>query len=408
MNRSRTDSRTAPAFHASANLHTATAPDAAANLHAADPIQDFHHLRFDSIQALRGLAALLVVWEHIRFFGRGAFGVDIFFCISGFMIMFTTQKPSPHFLAKRLIRILPFYWLMTLGAYGLLLLFPHMFEQTQAKPVFLIKSLFFLPFDIGGGVLQPLYRIGWTLNCEMFFYLIFYISMRISHRWRGLLVSLMLASAVLSQYLFSSDIAFLRFFGQAHMLEFALGIACYYMARPIYSLFSGLRLCPASRLSLRHTPVPEKNRHGLIGLLSYSAGCCSLLLSLGIMVVLILYKPVTPIEGFGRLFYWGLPSALIFMGFFISGLCIPFPPAMVWIGNISFSVYLLHYYIILFADRKIWDFSHLTPSSLAGAIASTLAVLALSAPASFLIEKKLTGLLMSLLMSLLMKLTGRS
>ena len=40
---------------------------------------DFHKSRFPQIQALRGLAALLVVTQHIRFLGQGAFGVDIFF-----------------------------------------------------------------------------------------------------------------------------------------------------------------------------------------------------------------------------------------------------------------------------------------------------------------------------------------
>ena len=41
--------------------------------------KDFHQIRFDSIQALRGIAALFVVLEHIRFLNCGAFGVDIFF-----------------------------------------------------------------------------------------------------------------------------------------------------------------------------------------------------------------------------------------------------------------------------------------------------------------------------------------
>ena len=88
--------------------------------------KEFHELHFDSIQALRGLAALFVVFQHVRFLNFGAFGVDIFFCISGFMIMFTTEKSTKYFFRKRLVRILPLYYLMTLGTYLLLLLFPSM------------------------------------------------------------------------------------------------------------------------------------------------------------------------------------------------------------------------------------------------------------------------------------------
>ena len=91
--------------------------------------KEFHELHFDSIQALRGLAALFVVFQHVRFLNFGAFGVDIFFCISGFMIMFTTEKSTKYFFRKRLVRILPLYYLMTLGTYLSLLLFPSMFNR---------------------------------------------------------------------------------------------------------------------------------------------------------------------------------------------------------------------------------------------------------------------------------------
>ena len=103
--------------------------------------KEFHELHFDSIQALRGLAALFVVFQHVRFLNFGAFGVDIFFCISGFMIMFTTEKSTKYFFRKRLVRILPLYYLMTLGTYLSLLLFPSMFQQTRHDFSYLVKSL---------------------------------------------------------------------------------------------------------------------------------------------------------------------------------------------------------------------------------------------------------------------------
>jgi len=98
--------------------------------------KNFHDNHFNSIQVLRAIAALLVVLEHVRFLNCGAFGVDIFFCISGFMIMFSTHKSTRHFIKKRFIRILPLYYIMTFGTFLLLILFPSMFEQTKANPIF--------------------------------------------------------------------------------------------------------------------------------------------------------------------------------------------------------------------------------------------------------------------------------
>ena len=194
--------------------------------------KEFHELHFDSIQALRGLAALFVVFQHVRFLNFGAFGVDIFFCISGFMIMFTTEKSTKYFFRKRLVRILPLYYLMTLGTYLLLLLFPSMFQQTRHDFSYLVKSLLFIPFDIGSGAIQPLVRIGWTINCEMLFYLLFFIAFHISMKYRGLICSAFLVILVGMVQIFAPAISswqspignvlspFLIFYGDPVMLEF--------------------------------------------------------------------------------------------------------------------------------------------------------------------------------------------
>ena len=202
---------------------------------------DFHSRHFDSIQALRGITALFIVLEHIRFLNCGAFGVDIFFCISGFMIMYSTHSHTRYFLRKRLIRILPLYYFMTLGTFFLLVLFPGMFEQSKADPVFLLKSLLFLPFDIGGGVLQPLMRVGWTINCEVFFYILFLIALKINHKYRGFFCSILLSGTVAAASLLPSPPAFLAFYGSPVMLEFILGILGYYAAWGLYNRLPGCR-----------------------------------------------------------------------------------------------------------------------------------------------------------------------
>lgn len=341
--------------------------------------KDFHSNRFGSIQTLRGLAAIFVVLEHIRFLNCGAFGVDIFFCISGFMIMYTTEKTTEHFFRKRLIRIVPFYYLMTIGTYLLLLLFPGMFQQTTAQPSYLLKSLLFIPFDIGGGVLQPLLRIGWTINCEMLFYLLFFLSFHISHKYRGVVSSLFLMGIVLLSELLPVSWTPLEFYGNPVMLEFAFGILCYYIAQQIY------RFCQTK---------------AAVGSLSGGyrlAGWCCLLLGLGGLLLLALTKPYVNIQSWRRLLYWGLPALVIVLVFFTAGLAINMPKWGVWLGDISFSLYFIHYYPILLIDRKLCDFSVYSPTAFIGAIIGILLTILLAFIAWYIMENRFTRWLQQIL-----------
>ncbi len=340
--------------------------------------KDFHDLHFDSIQALRGLAALFVVFQHVRFLNFGAFGVDIFFCISGFMIMFTTQNSTQYFFRKRLIRILPLYYLMTFGTYALLLLFPAMFQQTSQNPAFLIKSLLFIPFDIGGGVIQPLVRIGWTVNCEMFFYLLFFISFRISMRYRGLICSAFLAVLIGMVQLFAPVIfswqspvdgmlsPVLLFYGDPVMLEFIFGILAYYLLRFLYSCH------------LKH-PVPM---------------AVSVLSAVSIPVIFCLLAYFTPrinVIGFRRLPLWGLPAFVLLLLSFLAGLRISLPRFFVLLGNISYSLYLVHYYPVMFLDRAVFDFSALSVMSIIGLVLSIALSIWLAYLSWIVIERKFSG-----------------
>lgn len=327
---------------------------------------EFHDRHLDSIQALRGITSLFIVLEHIRFLSCGAFGVDIFFCISGFMIMFSTHKSTRHFLAKRLIRILPLYYCMTLGTYALLLLFPGMFAQSTAKPEFLLKSLLFIPFDIGGGTLQPLMRIGWTINCEIIFYLLFLVSLRISHKYRGLICSLLLVLLVAAAQLLHIDFAPLTFYGNPVMLEFILGIGAYYISRLLWKAHTAGRL-PRICLPLS---------------LSVSVLC---------FLGLIITKPLVNILGFGRPLLWGIPALLIVLCFFIIGLYLQMPAALKKLGDISFSLYLMHYYPVTFLDRMVFDFGSFSACALAGVAVSIAVSVTLAFLCHGLVDKGFCG-----------------
>lgn len=81
--------------------------------------------RILSIQYMRGIAAILVVFFHYRFmlnnryaqedlggiFSYGGLGVDLFFMISGYIIAFATRSDSSinNFIVRRIFRIYPAY-----------------------------------------------------------------------------------------------------------------------------------------------------------------------------------------------------------------------------------------------------------------------------------------------------------
>ena len=359
---------------------------------------DFHKSRFPQIQALRGLAALLVVTQHIRFLGQGAFGVDIFFCISGFMIMLTTYQDTKAFFRKRLIRILPFYYLMTIGTFLLLVFFPSLFEQTKASVSQLFKSLLFIPFDMGNGVIQPLLRIGWTVNCEMFFYLIFWISFHISHKYRGIVCSGILFVLVGAGALLTGGASFdgmasvflannpsalwapVLFYADPIMLEFALGILCYEVARWLYENLGNLKLnvSMSSDKSAGSGKLP---------------GIISLGISLALLLLLYVTYPHVNVLGYRRVLLWGLPCFLVVLLFFHAGLYLSMPAWSVRLGDISYSIYLIHYYPVLFLDRKVFDFSALRPASVLGMLIAFGIVLFLSYICWYLMENKFTKFL---------------
>ncbi len=339
-------------------------------------LKAFHDNHFNSIQTLRAIAAFFVILEHIRFLNCGAFGVDIFFCISGFMIMFSTHKSTKHFMKKRIIRLLPLYYIMTVGTFLLLVLFPPMFEQTKANPIFLAKSLLFIPFDIGNGILQPLMRIGWTINCEIFFYLLFFLAFHISHKYRGFICSIFLVLLVLAKHLLPFNFAPLQFYGDPVMLDFILGIGCYYIAKGIYNLFQA------------------KQHPQTWTLISWAA----LIISICILVALILTKPGINILGFRRPLLWGIAALLLVLGFFLAGLTLRMPRPLVFIGNMSFSVYLIHYYPVMLLDRLVFDFSTYTPIAALGVVISVILCLACAYVSWYLIEKQLTKQLQKILL----------
>ena len=111
-------------------------------------------------------------------FFMGNVGVDLFFVISGFIMVYSSEAifgspgASGTFLRRRLVRIVPLYWAAT--AFQCYLYYRFGGAEIYA-PLWrnLISSLFFLPIPRDDGSVVPVLMVGWTLNFEMLFYVVF-------------------------------------------------------------------------------------------------------------------------------------------------------------------------------------------------------------------------------------------
>ena len=192
----------------------------------------------NNIQLLRALAAYLVVMEHARgiFPGSlihgithfGLYGVDLFFVISGFIMVYNTSKKtvSPAgFFEDRLIRIVPLYWTITFVVFAIAIFSPKLMHNTRADGGELLKSLFFIPYQRYNGLIQPVAYVGWSLNYELFFYLLFAASLFIRNRKVGLGVLIAgLTGTIIAGSIWPSNSILAEFYTDPIMGEFAMGV----------------------------------------------------------------------------------------------------------------------------------------------------------------------------------------
>lgn len=146
-----------------------------------------------TLEACRGLAAMLVLCYHAtaifalpkyfaatpfdRFFAFGYSGVDFFFVLSGFIIIYVHHQDTGKahrllpFLYRRFIRIYPVYWLITCLMIPVFFLHPSFGHGYEREPAYLFKSLLLIPSKE-----SPLIIVAWSLRYEVVFYLLFGLS----------------------------------------------------------------------------------------------------------------------------------------------------------------------------------------------------------------------------------------
>ena len=269
--------------------------------------------KIDSIQVLRFFAAFSVMMVHLPVFGFGIWGVDIFFVISGFIMMYVTENNEKFFLLKRIFRIVPLYWILTLGVFALAILVPDVLNNTTANIVHLIKSLFFIPFDKNGAGHFPILFLGWTLNFEVIFYFLFSLSLVFFKENRMIACSIFIIIFLVLNKIFSEKNFIFETYANDIFIEFIFGMI----------LFT----------------IWKKYKNKISTNLSNHFICLAILL---VSIFILNYY------NFSRSVSYGLPSLIlaVYFLFFLNHL--KFPKILVSLGDASYCIYLLHPYVIQF------------------------------------------------------------
>jgi peptidoglycan/LPS O-acetylase OafA/YrhL len=284
------------------------------------------------MEGLRGLAIFLVFMVHFVpmvepwlapgtpltkiarvIFPIGKTGVDLFFVLSGYLIYGSLMARNQNFLPfikRRVQRIYPVFVLVFIVYIGLSQAFPSESKipaERAGAILYLGQNLLLLP---GLFPIKPLITAAWSLSYEMFYYLtipLLVTVFRLRERSTRCRVYFFLAVSL------GAALIFLQYGGPVRLLMFISGVLLYEVTR--HRLFSAVG-STAAALAL------------IVGLLSALAPEDS---AIGMVI----------------------RTACLFVAFFmVCHTCFTLPTSVLarvfsftplrWLGNISYSYYLVH------------------------------------------------------------------
>ncbi len=229
-----------------------------------------------NLQLLRAFAASGVVIYHAnaKIFGVHTefCGVALFFTLSGYLMCKISNRNALDFARDRLCRIVPNYWMATIF---LLTLF-HMW--TYWPTYHTVLSFFFIPHDSIAGV-HPVLAVGWTLNLEMYFYLLFTLALMINHRFAGIIAGSVIMLIWYALPHLTDNKTLLYYYHNEQVPYFAIGIVIWYLSEGIRKLNLPIKLpkltLPVCMIIYIVAILSEYNNMTAVTLLFLAAVLCS-------------------------------------------------------------------------------------------------------------------------------------
>lgn len=296
----------------------------------------------NSIQILRGVAAVVVLVYHVSgflrvnysqvifadFFRKGFAGVDLFFVISGFIISYTSKSyvgnPAKfnEYWRKRIIRIYPIYWIVLGGIQLLQIILSNYFKVTSFETYSNIglwahiKTYALLPKHVA---IDP---VTWTMSYEIYFYALFSIIILSKKLW---FIPAVILGVTVHNSIFhpvfdpGEGFSYYNFVFSNYNYEFLMGIL-------ISHYFDKIR---------------------------FSSYISILLISIAILIIYLWGDYVGDYDNFKRILIFGTAASLILVssiniekaGFLVA------PSFFISVGSASYVLYLIHFPFLLILNR---------------------------------------------------------
>lgn len=290
--------------------------------------------KFIGIEAIRGLAALAVVLTHlagsirsnsinvpdyIALLQLGRRGVDVFFVLSGFIILFVHYddigRPTQlsRYLVSRFSRIVPTYWI-ALAVFCYFMGFPS--NADLARSILLQPIGPLLPDDVHGLFYLD---VTWTLQYEMIFYAVFMTLLL--NKWIG-------------RILFVSWMTWIVISNAAHIGEYLP-----FTGPNNFEFFAGM----AAAYTLRNRKISIPRILFAVGMITFSCG----LFIEGSVIYGLIAESHSAIGTMGSRIWYAIGVALVIIGIVgieRQGTTLKWLTTLklTMLGSASYSIYLFH------------------------------------------------------------------